>query len=194
MLAKMGDIGARYGRLVVLAYGRHEAKNGHSMITCLCDCGAQKNIWAHLLTAGVTQSCGCLHKEMMQGRVGDKHANWKGGRSIHEGGYVLIKKRSHPNAQIDGYIFEHIFIMSEFLGRPLRENENVHHRNGFKDDNRLDNLELWTIHQPPGQRVEDVFAWCQAYIVRYEADLRKLQQVRPLRDMQEQLPLDAAPV
>jgi HNH endonuclease len=45
------------------------------------------------------------------------------------------------------------------LGRPLLDHEEVHHRNGDRTDNRLDNLELWSTFQPAGQRVEDKVAW-----------------------------------
>jgi hypothetical protein len=54
---------------------------------------------------------------------------------------------------------QHRFVMSQMLGRPLERFENVHHRNGVRDDNRPENLELWTKPQLAGQRAEDVVKW-----------------------------------
>lgn len=54
---------------------------------------------------------------------------------------------------------EHRVVMERHLGRKLESHESVHHKNGVKTDNRIDNLELWSTSQPYGQRVEDKVAW-----------------------------------
>ena len=76
------------------------------------------------------------------------------------GGYRKIATPSGP-------ALEHRHVMEKHLGRRLLPNENVHHINGVKDDNRLENLELWSTSQPPGQRVADKVAWAKEILALY---------------------------
>jgi len=89
-------------------------------------------------------------------------------RKLNSNNYVTIYVAGHPNAHKNGRILEHRFVMSEHLGRPLFEDENVHHINGDRHDNRIENLELWSSAQPAGQRVEDKLKWAFEMIQRYK--------------------------
>ncbi len=85
----------------------------------------------------------------------------------HKAGYIMLKLPEHPRARTMGYVFQHILVMEQMLGRPLLPHETVHHRNGVRDDNRPENLELWTRPQPPGIREADAVAWAWEVIERY---------------------------
>jgi hypothetical protein len=92
----------------------------------------------------------------------------KGSGSLN-GGCRVVFMPEHPNAWASsGQVFEHVVVMSGHLGRMLLPHENVHHKNGDKLDNRLENLELWSKHQPSGQRVEDKIQWAKELLALYE--------------------------
>jgi len=73
---------------------------------------------------------------------GPNGPNWKGGITHNSEGYRLIKRENHPFKNCMGYVFEHRLVMEEKIGRYLTKHEIVHHINGIKNDNRIENLEL----------------------------------------------------
>lgn len=95
---------------------------------------------------------------------------------VTKDGYKMVSK-NHPNAKCrskksgKGQIFEHTYIMSKHLGRPLRKGESVHHKNGIRDDNRLENLELWVNTIRFGQRLEDKVKHYKEFLELYGYDV-----------------------
>lgn len=86
---------------------------------------------------------------------------------MHKAGYVMVRTPGHPRAKRSPYVFEHILVAEAMLGRYLEPGESVHHRNGVRDDNRPENLELWTKPQPAGIRASDAVAWAIEILDRY---------------------------
>jgi hypothetical protein len=83
-----------------------------------------------------------------------------------DGGYIRLARYGKAGEKTIR-VMEHRAVMEKHLGRPLLEHENVHHINGVRDDNRIENLELWSSSQPSGQRVEDKLAWAREIIALY---------------------------
>ena len=73
----------------------------------------------------------------------ERNVFWKGGRTIDRDGYVLLWYPFHPHATKTGYVREHRLVMEEHLGRLLQPWEVVHHRNGVRANNAIENLELF---------------------------------------------------
>ncbi len=152
--------GQGFGKWTVL--GRSENGNyGGAMWRCRCRCGREKVVKAGSLIQGTSKSCSSK----------TCRPNWTGRHSIN--GYVSLTDPGHPNANGRGYIMEHRAIMSEYLGRPLTPKETVHHKNGIRDDNRPENLELWASRHPKGQRIEDTADWAIEFLKQHRPEVLK---------------------
>lgn len=111
------------------------------------------------------RECGWVPSSYKQGRArcsvarrATKHA--EGYRMTSSDGYIRVWRGER-------WIMEHREVMENILDRPLREIENVHHKNGVRDDNRPENLELWVVAQPQGQRPEDLVQWAKKILELY---------------------------
>lgn len=103
------------------------------------------------------------------------------GSGSYTDGYHYIIVHGHPNATARGVIGEHRYVMAQSLERALYPNENVHHKNGDRADNRLTkghelhcssgpsccNLELWVKSQAIGQRAHDLIGWAEKLLAKY---------------------------
>lgn len=76
-------------------------------------------------------------------RKGPQNPYWGGGRyKDNTSGYVWVYNPEHPSRTKKGYVLEHRLVVEQFIGRYLRGNEIVHHKNKIKDDNRIENLQI----------------------------------------------------
>jgi transposase len=108
--------------------------------------GCHQTLISSLLSANGIQS--------VRHASGPSHGSWKGGISKNSGGYILQSPALGDAAYLmrskSGYVPQHRLVMANYLGRPLLKSETVHHINGIKDDNRIENLQLRIGHHGVG--------------------------------------------
>lgn len=129
-----------------------------------------------------TASFGLCYSHRRQANKGQElrylgaYADSRGAWQTNPSGYVIRFVTKANGKQVG--ILQHREVMEGIIGRRLRRSENVHHINGFRDDNRPENLELWSTAQPAGQRVADKVTWAIEVLKLYAPE-RLATEERP---------------
>lgn len=116
----------------------------YSKVKCQV-CGKEFSVMTWKLGQGRGKTCSIACRREWQKKFvsGSANRQWKGGIFMKDG-YRFIKMPNHPNCNNFGYVREHRLVMEKHLGRYLLKTEAVHHINGIKDDNRIENLKLFS--------------------------------------------------
>lgn len=114
----------------------------------------------------------CYHKASkgIDPLTGKQRGAYQRNKRTDEKGYVVWFDPDCMHANSHGHVYEHRYVMGEHMGRKLLPNETVHHKNGNRSDNRVENLEVWSTSQPRGQRIEDKVQWAKEIIDLYGSD------------------------
>lgn len=116
------------------------------LLKCLV---CQKDFAIKLSRKNKAKYCSLKCRNKIQSKISKDYYSKKypiGRKFKNQVGYIMIKLPSHPFADSSGYVFEHRLVMEKHIGRYLEPIEIVHHKNHIRDDNKIENLELFGSH------------------------------------------------
>lgn len=109
----------------------------YELIRCAY-CGKEKTIRSDGKKDKNYCNASCSQKDRL--RSPEDHPNWKGGKRYNHNGYIEVLMPEHHRARGNGYVFEHIIVLENKIGRRLNSDEHTHHLDGNKSNNDPDNL------------------------------------------------------
>jgi hypothetical protein len=158
--------GKKFTRLTPIFQYKRTYPSGRTQLgwICRCDCGNVKWQLTYDLTSLKVKSCGCYNSEVARKKLsGENNPSWKGGLPIKtKRGYMEYKSGVNRGKLV------HRIVWESHYGVSLKTNQNIHHINGDRTDNRIENLQLWDTSQPKGQRVEDKLEYYFSLIKEYK--------------------------
>lgn len=128
-----------------------------------CETPAKVKTWCRYHYCRVKKGIPLLRSRKQISSIGDRKVSPKTG-------YVFVKcEPGEVKTSRRHWKQEHRLVMEQHIGRELTSKETVHHINGDRADNRIENLELWSSSQPFGQRVADKVRWAKEILAEYDA-------------------------
>ena len=136
-----------------------------------------KERWVHIYNGVPSYKIckSCRAKKVGRAQRGIHHPLWKGGRRKEAYGYIMVKLNPDDffwsMAEANGYAMEHRLVMAKSLNRCLLPWETIHHKNGIRDDNRRENLELFPVNTG-----HNAMTRMTRYILKLELENKKLRE------------------
>lgn len=164
-LVKSKNIGRKFNLLTVLEL---IVEGDSRRYKAQCDCG-------NIITVDVRDisrklSCGCAKtkEQREKAKTGNQTEETPYRYLDKNSGYIYVKApEDHPFRTSNGLILEHRDLMEKKIGRYLKPEETVHHKNLRRDDNRMKNLELWASRHPKGARIADLIEYAVELLKDY---------------------------
>lgn len=133
------------------------AKGTGKLDNCIADIrqAVEEGLSCPELARRFESSTAAVYKALARHGIAQPSNHFHRGYIVTHNGYRMLRRPEHPRADSKGYVREHQLVMEEHLGRALEPSEKVHHKNGDKTDQRIENLELTTLAEHTGHHARN---------------------------------------